>query len=88
MNCRVRADFPTPPLPTMITLWRAREVWFLFLPEAMILACREGQEETSRDRKRPAETGRDQQRQEETSRDMRRPAETGRDQQGQTQNDR
>lgn len=25
MNCRVRADLPTPPLPTMITLWRARE---------------------------------------------------------------
>lgn len=37
MNCRVNADFPTPPLPTMITLWRTREVWFLFLPEAMAL---------------------------------------------------
>lgn len=37
MNCRVRADFPTPPLPTMMTLWRTREVWFLFLPEAMTL---------------------------------------------------
>lgn len=39
INCRVRADFPTPPLPTMITLWRTRDVWFLFLPEAMTVAC-------------------------------------------------
>jgi len=39
MNCRVSADFPTPPLPTMITLWRAREYWFLFLPEDMTLVC-------------------------------------------------
>ena len=22
MNCKVRADLPTPPLPTMMTLWR------------------------------------------------------------------
>lgn len=35
MNCRVRADLPTPPVPTMITLWRTREAWLLFLPEAM-----------------------------------------------------
>lgn len=35
MNCRVRADFPTPPLPTMITLCRARELWFLPLLVAM-----------------------------------------------------
>lgn len=41
MNCRVRADLPTPPLPTMITLWRTRDVWFLFLPEAMTEACRQ-----------------------------------------------
>lgn len=25
MNWSVRADLPTPPLPTIITLWRARE---------------------------------------------------------------
>lgn len=58
MNCRVRADFPTPPLPTMITLWRARDVWFLFLPEAMTLACRDqqGQAGTSRDRQGQAGT--------------------------------
>ncbi len=31
MNCRVRADFPTPPLPTIITLCSARELWFLLL---------------------------------------------------------
>lgn len=35
MNCRVRADFPTPPLPTMITLCKARELWFLPLLVAM-----------------------------------------------------
>lgn len=57
MNCRVRADFPTPPLPTMITLWRTRDVWLLFLPEAMTLACR-GQEEDTGDIRRPAGTRR------------------------------
>lgn len=31
MNCKVRADFPTPPLPTIITLCSARELWFLLL---------------------------------------------------------
>lgn len=41
MNCRVRADFPTPPLPTMITLCRARELWFLPLLVAMFgVICR------------------------------------------------
>lgn len=35
MNCSVSADFPTPPLPTMITLWRTRDVWFLFFPDAI-----------------------------------------------------
>lgn len=29
MNCKVSADFPTPPLPTIITLWRAG-CWFGF----------------------------------------------------------
>lgn len=27
MNCRVRADLPTPPLPTMMTLCKAKEFW-------------------------------------------------------------
>lgn len=36
MNCSVSADFPTPPLPTMITLCNTSDVWFLFLPEAMV----------------------------------------------------
>ena len=35
MNCRVSADLPTPPLPTMMTLWSTRELWFLFLLDAM-----------------------------------------------------
>jgi len=37
MNCRVRADLPTPPLPTMITLCRARELWLLLLFAAILL---------------------------------------------------
>jgi len=37
MNWRVRADFPTPPLPTMMTLWRAREFWPLGFAVAMVL---------------------------------------------------
>lgn len=37
MNCRVRADLPTPPLPTMITLWRASELWLLLLLAAILL---------------------------------------------------
>ena len=36
MNCSVRADFPTPPLPTMITLCNARELWFLPLLAAIV----------------------------------------------------
>lgn len=36
MNCSVSADFPTPPLPTMMTLWRVSEFWPLFLPEDMV----------------------------------------------------
>ena len=43
MNCRVRADLPTPPLPTMITLWRARELWLLFLFAAILLVFCETQ---------------------------------------------
>lgn len=35
MNWRVRADFPTPPLPTIITLWRAREFCPFGLAAAM-----------------------------------------------------
>lgn len=35
MNWRVRADLPTPPLPTIMTLCRARELWFLLLLAAM-----------------------------------------------------
>lgn len=37
MNCSVSADLPTPPLPTMMTLWSASDVWFLFFPEDMSL---------------------------------------------------
>ena len=36
MNCSVRADLPTPPLPTMITLWRASGGEPLLLSAAMI----------------------------------------------------
>ena len=36
MNCSVRADLPTPPLPTMITLWRASGGDPLLLSAAMI----------------------------------------------------
>lgn len=35
MNCRVRADFPTPPLPTIISLCSTRELWFLPLLAAI-----------------------------------------------------
>lgn len=31
------ADLPTPPLPTIITLWRAKELWFLLLLAAIVL---------------------------------------------------
>lgn len=46
MNWSVRADFPTPPLPTMITLCRVSEFWPLGLAAAMALHTdgREGQE--------------------------------------------
>lgn len=37
MNWSVRADFPTPPLPTMITLCRAREFWPFGFAAAMAL---------------------------------------------------
>lgn len=37
INWSVRADFPTPPLPTMITLCRAREFWPLGFAAAMVL---------------------------------------------------
>lgn len=91
MNCRVRADFPTPPLPTMITLWRTSDVWLLFLPEAMTLACR-GQEEDTGDIRRPAgtrrmgglvETSGDPQVQEETSKQWQKRMRTGREPRGQ-----
>lgn len=31
------ADLPTPPLPTIITLWRAKELRFLLLLAAIVL---------------------------------------------------
>lgn len=37
MNWSVRADFPTPPLPTIITLWSAREFCPFGLAAAMAL---------------------------------------------------
>lgn len=37
INWRVSADLPTPPLPTIITLWRAKELWFLLLLAAIVL---------------------------------------------------
>lgn len=36
MNWSVRADLPTPPLPTIITLWRAKEFGVLGLFAAII----------------------------------------------------
>lgn len=90
MNCKVRADFPTPPLPTMITLWRTRDVWLLFLPEAMTLACR-GQEEDTGDIRRPAGTrrmdgmGENRLRPVGTCRNRKRQANTGRNEQGRDQ---
>lgn len=40
MNWRVRADLPTPPLPTIMTLCRARELWFLLLLAAILRLLR------------------------------------------------
>lgn len=37
INWSVSADLPTPPLPTIITLWRAKELWFLLLLAAIVL---------------------------------------------------
>ena len=55
MNWRVRADFPTPPLPTIITLWRAREFCPFGLAAAMALCA----ERSDRGRERAQGGGKD-----------------------------
>lgn len=52
MNCKVKADFPTPPLPTMITLWRASEFCPFGLAAAMVTVA------MGQDRQESCEVGR------------------------------
>jgi len=44
MNCNVSADFPTPPLPTMITLWMTAGAcvfgFDIASQDALLLPCR------------------------------------------------
>ena len=57
MNCNVRADFPTPPGPTIITLWTGNSpLPLLFDISAVPCKNKEAKEPQERRRERMKET--------------------------------